>query len=34
MVVKIGEKAPNLKVSDWVQGMPTNFDQERSSSFS
>ena len=29
MVVKIGEKAPNLKVSDWVQGMPTNFDQEK-----
>ena len=29
MVVKIGEKAPNLQVSDWVQGMPTNFDQEK-----
>ena len=29
MVVKIGEKAPNLKVSEWVQGMPTNIDQEK-----
>ena len=29
MVVKIGEKAPNLSVSEWVQGMPTNFDQEK-----
>ena len=29
MVVKIGEKAPNLQVSEWVQGMPTNFDQEK-----
>ena len=29
MVVKIGEKAPNLKVSDWAQGMPTNFDQQK-----
>lgn len=29
MVVQIGEKAPNLKVSEWVQGMPTNFDQEK-----
>ena len=24
----IGEKAPNLKISKWVQGMDTNFDQE------
>lgn len=29
MVVKIGEKAPNLKVSKWVQGMPTNIDKEK-----
>lgn len=29
MSVKIGEKAPNLKVSKWVQGMPTNFDKEK-----
>lgn len=29
MVVKIGEKAPNLQLSEWVQGMPTNFDQEK-----
>lgn len=27
--VKIGEKAPNLKVSKWVQGLPTNLDQEK-----
>lgn len=25
----LGQKAPNLKVSKWVQGMPTNFDQEK-----
>ena len=29
MRVKIGEKAPNLKVSEWVQGLETNFDQEK-----
>ena len=29
MGVKIGEKAPNFGVSDWVQGAPTNFDQEK-----
>jgi thiol-disulfide isomerase/thioredoxin len=29
MRVKIGEKAPNLKVSKWVQGLPTNFDKEK-----
>ena len=29
MSVIIGEKAPNLKVSKWVQGLPTNFDQEK-----
>ena len=25
----LGQKAPNLKVSKWVQGMPTNFDNEK-----
>ncbi|MDW7999636.1 MAG: hypothetical protein RMJ59_02760 [Candidatus Nitrosocaldus sp.] len=29
MVVRIGERAPNLKVSRWVQGLPTNIDRER-----
>jgi len=29
MSVLVGEKAPNLKVSKWVQGLPTNFDQEK-----
>ena len=29
MTVKIGEKAPNFGVSEWVQGAPTNFDQEK-----
>lgn len=29
MSLKIGEKAPNLKVSQWVQGLPTNFDKEK-----
>lgn len=29
MSVKIGEKAPNLKVSQWMQGLPTNFDKEK-----
>ena len=28
MSAKIGEKAPNFGVSEWVQGAPTNFDQE------
>jgi len=27
--VVIGEKAPNFGVSEWVQGAPTNFDQEK-----
>jgi len=27
--VKIGEIAPNIKVSKWVQGLPTNFDKEK-----
>ena len=26
---KIGEKAPNLKLSEWVQGLPSNIDQEK-----
>ncbi len=25
----VGERAPNLGVSEWVQGAPTNFDQEK-----
>jgi thiol-disulfide isomerase/thioredoxin len=29
MVARIGEKAPNLKVSKWVQGFPTNIDREK-----
>ena len=29
MVVKIGDKAHNLKVSKWVQGLPTNLDKEK-----
>jgi len=29
MSVKIGEKALSLKVSKWVQGLATNFDQEK-----
>ena len=29
MSVKVGEKAPNIKVSKWVQGLPTNFDKEK-----
>ncbi len=28
-MVAIGDKAPNLKVMKWVQGLPTNIDQER-----
>jgi hypothetical protein len=27
--VKIGERAPNFKVSQWIQGLPTNFDKEK-----
>lgn len=26
---KIGEKAPNLKLSEWAQGIETNFDKEK-----
>ncbi len=29
MRAQIGEKAPNLQVSKWVQGLPTNFDKEK-----
>ena len=29
MSIKVGEKAPNIKVSKWVQGLPTNFDKEK-----
>ena len=29
MAARIGEKAPNLAVSEWVQGRPTNIDKER-----
>lgn len=28
-MVRIGAKAPNLQVSTWVQGKPTNLDKER-----
>lgn len=29
MSVVVGQKAPNFGVSEWIQGMPTNFDQEK-----
>jgi thiol-disulfide isomerase/thioredoxin len=29
MVAKIGAKAPNLGISKWVQGLPTNIDKEK-----
>jgi thiol-disulfide isomerase/thioredoxin len=29
MVAKIGSKAPNIAVSTWVQGKPTNIDKEK-----
>ncbi|MGI0026682.1 MAG: TlpA family protein disulfide reductase [Nitrosopumilaceae archaeon] len=29
MVAKIGVKAPNLRISNWVQGLPTNIDKEK-----
>ena len=29
MQAMIGQKAPNLKISNWVQGMPTNIDKEK-----
>ena len=28
MTVQIGAKTPNLKVSEWIQGLPTNLDTE------
>ncbi len=28
MVARIGSKAPNLEISEWVQGRPTNIDKE------
>jgi len=28
MSVQVGQKAPNLKVSEWVQGMDTNLDKQ------
>lgn len=28
-MLQLGQKAPNLSVSKWVQGMPTNIDQEK-----
>jgi len=27
MLAEIGTKAPNVKISDWVQGLPTNIDK-------
>ncbi len=29
MSAVLGQKAPNLGISQWVQGLPTNFDQEK-----
>lgn len=29
MRAQIGQKAPNIEVSEWVQGLPSNFDQEK-----
>jgi len=29
MSAVIGQKAPNFGVSEWIQGAPTNFDQEK-----
>ncbi|MHB8547298.1 MAG: peroxiredoxin family protein [Nitrosotalea sp.] len=29
MAVQIGAKAPNLQVSEWIQGLPTNVDKEK-----
>jgi thiol-disulfide isomerase/thioredoxin len=29
MVARIGAKAPNLKLTKWVQGLPTNIDKEK-----
>ena len=29
MSVVVGQKAPNIEVSEWVQGLPTNIDEEK-----
>lgn len=29
MSAVLGQKAPNLGISEWVQGLPTNFDREK-----
>jgi thiol-disulfide isomerase/thioredoxin len=29
MSVILGQKAPNFEVSEWIQGVPTNFDKEK-----
>ena len=29
VIAEIGKKVPNFKVSEWVQGLPTNFDNEK-----
>ncbi|MDE1828926.1 MAG: TlpA family protein disulfide reductase [Thaumarchaeota archaeon] len=29
MIAKVGAKAPNLGISKWVQGLPTNIDKEK-----
>ena len=29
MIAVVGQKAPNLGISEWVQGNPTNIDQEK-----
>ena len=29
MVAKLGSKAPNLNVSKWIQGLPTNIDKQK-----
>ncbi|ABK77584.1 thiol-disulfide isomerase [Cenarchaeum symbiosum A] len=29
MPATVGETAPNLRISEWVQGLPTNIDQEK-----
>ncbi len=29
MQATVGQKAPNLKISKWVQGLPTNIDKEK-----
>jgi thiol-disulfide isomerase/thioredoxin len=29
MAVQIGAKTPNLNVSEWIQGLPTNIDKEK-----